>query len=65
MTDAQRTALLVSKGWTLGIREDGQHRVRDSSGSQIGVGPDADAAVAAAIAYGTPETPEPKGGKKS
>ena len=51
----EHEALLKSKGWTLGPRGDGQFAVKDSSGQQIGVGPDEDAAVDAALAYSDPD----------
>ena len=54
MMAKEHEALLKSKGWTLGPRGDGQFAVKDSSGQQIGVGPDEDAAVDAALAYSDP-----------
>jgi len=54
MTEAERATLLKAKAWTIGQRNDGQYGVRDSSGNQVGVGPDPDAAITAAVDYGTP-----------
>ncbi len=51
----EHEALLKSKGWTLGPRGDGQAVVKDSSGQQIGVGADDEAAVQAALEYSHPD----------